>query len=116
MTILDDRPGQAPRRPVSLFTDVEQFAERMAATLAPAPVASVATTLFAEVTGIYRRVLEERRGVLATQRSRVRLAGQAFVAAGGTPDIVAEMLGNLASQLIGGIADRQPELVVSVVD
>lgn len=116
MTLLDDRPGQVPRRSAFLFADSDEFVERMLAALTPGPAVSVANALFGEVTRIYRRVLEERRGVLPAQRTRVRSAGQSFAAAGGSPDTVADMLGRLASHLISIIAAQRPEQVVALVD
>jgi hypothetical protein len=116
MTLLDDRPGQVPRRSASFLADIDEVVDRMLAAMQPGPAVSVARALFAEVVGIYRRVLEEHRGVLPAQRAQVRAAGQEFAAAGGSPDTVADMLGRLASHLISRVAAQRPEQVVSLVD
>lgn len=116
MTLLDDRPGQVSGRSAFFFADSDEFVERMLAALTPGPAVPIANALFGEVIRIYRRVLEEYRGVLPAQRTRVRSAGQAFAAAGGSPDTLADMLGRLASHLISIVAAQRPERVVSLVD
>lgn len=76
MTLLDDRPGQVPRRSVSFFGDATEIVECLLATITPAVAASVATTLSAEVTGLYRRVLEDRpRASRTALPARELLAG-----------------------------------------
>jgi hypothetical protein len=115
MTLLDDRPGQVPGHPGSLAGATE-LVERMIAELTPETAKPVAKALFGEVARIYRGVLDEGRRPVAAQRTRIRAAGPAFVAAGGSPDTVVDLLGRLAAHLIGIVALHRPQQVVALVD
>ncbi len=116
MTLLDERPGQVPGHSSTSLAGATELVERMLAELTPETAKPVARALFGDVVGVYRRVLDEGRGILPAHRARVRAAGPAFTAAGGSPDTVVDMLGRLASHLIGVVAVHRPQQVVSLVD
>ncbi len=130
MTLLDDRPGQVPRRSVSFSGDATEIVECLHATITPAVAASVATTLSAEVTGLYRRFLEDRpRAPRTALPARELLTGADPRSADATerdsaadvrlvddPDVVARLTTRLtaaaeAGQTATASADGSPEMV-----
>lgn len=115
MTLLDDRQRQVPGHSNYALAGVTELVERMLAELAPEPAQLIATGLFGDVARIYCGVLEGRE-LLPAHRIRIRVAGQRFAASGGLPDTVIDMLGRLASHLIGGVALRRLDQVGSLVD
>ncbi|WP_410641058.1 PucR family transcriptional regulator [Amycolatopsis sp. lyj-346] len=81
----------------------------------PEAARSVAKALLGEVAEVYRRVVEDDVAVTPAQRGRIRIAGEAFAEAGGTPGAAADLLGRFAAQVAGVVAQHQPGRVVSVV-
>ncbi|MFD8500849.1 PucR family transcriptional regulator [Amycolatopsis sp. NPDC059657] len=116
MTLLDDRPGQVCRSSSSSLAGADVLVERMLADVAPETAKPATKVLFTEVVRIYRQVLDEGHAVVPAHRARVRTAGQAFAVSGGSADNVVDMLGRLASHLIGVVAAQRPAQVVLLVD
>ncbi len=116
MTVLDDRPGGLVQGSVSVVDGLALVADRLIADVAPGGAVRVVRELFDDVIRAYRGVLDLCRGVTPAQRARIRAAGQAFAAAGGSADTVADKLGQLASHLVTLVAARRPDQVVTLVD
>ena len=116
MTAVDERPGPMSRYEGSVVDEIAVLFDGIADQVAPEAAVSAVQGLVGEVIAIYRRVLDDRRGVMPVQRARLQAAGEAVASTGASVDMVAELLGQVASQLVTRIARRQPERVVPLVE
>ncbi|MEQ0558044.1 helix-turn-helix domain-containing protein [Amycolatopsis sp. NEAU-NG30] len=111
MTVLDDRPDRRIRPEDDFLTDSAE----LLAVVTPEDARPAAASLLGEATGVYRRVLAGDTAVTPAQRTRVRIAGQAFAEAGATADMAADLLGRLAARVVDAVAPHRPHQVASVV-
>ncbi len=116
MTVLDDRPNSRTRPQGDRAGDgLAVPPDELLADVTPAAARPAAAALLREVTGVYRRVLDEGATITPAQRARIRIAGQAFTAAGGAADAAADLLGRFAARVIGAVAADRPSRVAPVV-
>ena len=111
MTVLDDRPNGRTRPEDDSVTG---RADELVAAVTPAAARPAATSLLGEAADVYRRILEGDAAVTPAQRTRIRIAGQAFVEAGGAADAAADLLGRFAARVAESVAPRQVAPVVQV--
>ncbi|WP_143263960.1 PucR family transcriptional regulator [Amycolatopsis kentuckyensis] len=109
MTVLDERPNRRARPGDDFLTG---SADDLLAAVTPEGARPAASALLDEAADAYRRILGGGAGPTAARRARVRIAGQAFAEAGGTPDLAADLLGRFAALVVDAVAPHQ---VVSVV-
>jgi len=111
MTVLADRPNRRTRPGDDFLTD---SAADLLAAVTPESARPAATSLLGEAADAYRRTLGGDAAPTPAQRSRIRIAGQAFAEAGGTPDAAADLLGRFAAQVVGAVAPHRVPAVVQV--
>lgn len=111
MTVLDDRPNRRTRPGDDFLTD---SADDLLAAVTPGSARPAASSLLEEAADAYRRILGGDTALRPAQRTRVRIAGQAFAEAGGTPDAAADLLGRFAAQVVDAVAPDQAASVVQV--
>lgn len=116
MTTLHDRLGRLTWPPERSIVDgVMKRRDELLAGVMPATALPVARKLLDEAADAYHRVVDEDGVLGSPQRTRIRLVGDAFVAAGGVLDTAADMLGRLAAHVVDAVAAHKPHRVASVV-
>ncbi|MFC0436375.1 CdaR family transcriptional regulator [Kutzneria buriramensis] len=116
MTVIDDRPGQLGQRTAAETDALTALADRLSGDVMPARAREAASALYGEVTRAYARILAGVPEIVADQRRRVRAAGRALVASGGSLDVAADHLGQLAAHLVNYLATRRPDVLPALVN
>ena len=111
MTVLDDRPNRRTRAGDDFLTG---SADDLLAAVTPDGARPAASSLLGEAAAAYRRTLGGDTALTPAQRTRVRIAGQAFAEAGGTADAAADLLGRFAVRVTDAVAPHQVAAVVQV--
>ncbi|GAA3440184.1 hypothetical protein GCM10018954_098070 [Kutzneria kofuensis] len=99
-----------------MLDELTELADRLSKGVLPVEARPAARVLYGEAIRIYARVLDGEPGVGPDQRARVRAAGRALVAAGGSPDTAADHLGRVLSHLVEvAVAEQRPQRLSTVV-
>ncbi|MFC0436402.1 CdaR family transcriptional regulator [Kutzneria buriramensis] len=114
MTVLEDRPGQQ-RQLTASADELTSLADRLSRNVLPADARHAARVLYREVARVYTRILDGTAVTAADQRGRLRAAGHALAAAGGSPDMAADHIGHLTSYLVDHVAATRPQVLPAVV-